>query len=113
VNTDICKSITVSILDQCTGEQALEELKDSFLQAAVRYARLRVDWYLSDEDDRRQSDEERSRAHDAFIDNCNALSRLMSGMGLDINWRDRLGSDRRVIGDLACYIHLHLGLLAR
>ena len=107
------KDLTRLILEQCVGDTYLIELKDDLLQYAVRYARIRVDWYFLDIDARRETDENRSRAHNAFIDACNILSRNMGKKGLDIEWRAKLGNDRKVIGDFACYVHAYIGVMAR
>jgi len=79
----------------------------------VRYARIRVDWELSDQKNRKEMDEERTRAHNAFIDSCNILSRNLHQKSEDNTWREELGTDRREIGDFACFIHCILGLRAR
>lgn len=55
----------------------------------------------------------RTRAHNAFIDACNILSRQMARPGEDVAWRARLRSDRKILGDFACYLHCLLGLKAR
>ena len=99
----------LAAIDASRAATALE----AFVEAAVRYARLRVDWYRSPPDARRSLDDARRRAHDAFIDTCNILSRAMKDLDEDNGWRGTLGSDRRRIGDLACYVHCHLALRAR
>jgi hypothetical protein len=37
----------------------------------------------------------------------------MAKAGLDNEWRRLLGDDRKVIGDFACFLVAHLGVLAR
>lgn len=88
-------------------------LADDLIGAAVKYARIRTDWALSTADERREMDEARSRAHTAFIDCCNILSRSMAKSGENNSWRTALGDDRKKIGDFACQLHCHLGILAR
>jgi hypothetical protein len=90
-----------------------DSLIDDLNAAAVRYARIRTDWQLADQDRRRALDDERSRAHDVFIDCCHILARNMEKFGEDASWHDRIGSDRKSIGDFACLIHCLLGLQAR
>jgi hypothetical protein len=80
---------------------------------AVRYARLRTDCALGSSAERRDMDLIRTAAHDAFIDALNILSREMRAAGEDNSWRATLGNDRRILGDVACYLHLVLGLRAR
>jgi hypothetical protein len=88
-------------------------LYDMWLKSAVRYAQIRVDWYFNDHEGRKEMDALRSRAHNAFISNCNALSRNMKEAGEDSSWRAKLTDDRRIIGDFACYVHAMLGIAAR
>lgn len=88
-------------------------LRTEMLGQAVRYARLRVDWLLAGIDRDPALDASRSRAHDAFIDSLNILSREAARRGQSVSWRERLGDDRKVIGDFACYLHAILGLQAR
>ena len=95
------------------NDEIFRELKSEFYLAASKYARIRVDWYFSSIVDRSEMESSRSRAHDSFIDSCNALSRYMQKSDLNNSWRKQIGSDRRDIGDFACYIHAWLGLKAR
>lgn len=88
-------------------------LFNMWVKSAVRYAQIRVEWYFSDRDGRNEIDALRSRAHNAFISNCNALSRNMNEAGEDSSWRARLGNDRKKIGDFACFIHAMVGIAAR
>lgn len=90
-----------------------QTLANDLIKAAVRYARLRVDWLLATQEARRDSDPARRHAHNAFIDACNILSRNMQRAGEDNGWRARIGSDRQTIGDFACYLHCLLGVQAR
>jgi hypothetical protein len=90
----------------------LVELKKELLTFAVRYARLRTDWQLADVDERKGMDSHRTATHDALIDACNVLSRNMAKAGEDASWRATM-SDRKEIGDFACYIHCLIGLAAR
>ena len=83
------------------------------IESAVRYARIRTDWRRASLDERRAMDEVRTRAHNAFIDDCNLLSRTLVQHGGSAKWRRALGDDRKQIGDFACYIHCYLGLQAR
>ncbi len=83
------------------------------VDAAVRYARLRVDWVRADADERARLEDARTRAHNALIDACNILARGMRNAGEDAAWRDTLGNDRKRIGDFACHLHCQLGLNAR
>jgi len=90
-----------------------DTLVDDLIAAAIRYARLRTDWMVADQDGRRAMDDERTRAHDAFIDCCAILARNMEKDGEDASWHRRIGNDRKTIGDFACLLHCLLGLQAR
>lgn len=94
-------------------EPPLVELRQDFLEKAVRYARIRTDWELAEQARQQELDEYRKRTHDALIDACNILSRAMAERGLDTSWRRCLGQDRKVIGDFACFIHCMLGIAGR
>ena len=89
------------------------DLKNDLIQKALRYARLRVDWQLTPGDSRNEIGSLRTKAHNAFIDSCNILSRNMADNDEDVTWRKTLGDDRKLIGDFACYLHCILGIHAR
>ncbi len=89
------------------------DLLDDLVNAAVRYARIRVDWALASADQRMEMDQSRTHAHDAFIDCCDILSRNMARVGESNDWRSHLGDDRKVIGDFACHLHCLIGIGAR
>ncbi len=95
------------------GRSRLVEKRMEFFSRAVEYAQIRVQWQLSTPHERMQMDERRGTIHDAFIDACDSMSRYMQEEGEDISWREELGTDRKAIGDFACYLHLILGLVAR
>ena len=91
----------------------LTDLKEDLFASAIRYARIRVDWHMAEIDKRREMDNNRTSSHNAFIDNCNILSRNMAKAGEDNSWRQLLGDDRKEIGDFACHLHSILGINAR
>jgi hypothetical protein len=84
-----------------------------WVEAAVRYAELRVAWGMADADKRRGMDPSRTSAHDVFVDECNILSRAMAGAGEANGWRSEIGTDRKEIGDFASLLHAALGIRAR
>ena len=102
-----------TILDVTQSLKQYAELRTDVLECAMRYSGLRSKWYLSDEESRRSLDAERSRAHDVFIDSLNILSRAMARHGDSNGWRADIGSERRHIGDVACYLSLFMSLAAR
>ena len=106
-------------LDQATRvymhlkQSACADLVDALFAAAVTYARLRTDWVLSPIERRKELDAMRTRAHNAFIDCCNILSRNMAKAGENIEWRREVGDERKMIGDLACLLHCVMGVQVR
>lgn len=112
MNVETARHIFQAFREQ-SWESPLDGLYRDLLQAAIRYARIRTDWALARREERVGMDRERRRAHDRFIDACNILSRNMAREGMDTVWRRKLGTDRKKIGDFACYVHCFLGLDAR
>lgn len=104
-----------------TAEEILNELNESsldsilhdMLEAALRYVGLRGRWYLATSEGRLEIDSERTRAHNAFIDACNIMSRNQRKNGEDNTWRAKLSDDRKVVGDFACYLVAIIGVRAR
>jgi hypothetical protein len=105
-------------------EQAMEILKKiqknksaptgkAFVEAAVCYARFRVDHYLARGSAEQLIGSQRTAAHNAFITACDDLAKQMAADGEDISWRTDLTDDRKIIGDFACYLHCILGIWAR
>lgn len=92
---------------------SLDFLVEELVDVAIGYARIRTDWAFAEPQDRPERDGARTAAHNRLIDACNIPSRNMAEKGEDIEWRDRLGYDRKVIGDFASWLHCVLGLAAR
>lgn len=95
------------------GETQLMELRMDLVRAAIKYSNCRVEWNLARHEQRGEMGPARTRAHNAFIDACNILSRNMAKAGEANEWRSLLGDDRKEIGDFACFVVLFLGLAAR
>jgi len=91
----------------------LSSLKTDLLNSAIRYSNLRVSWIFADTEARIEMDNERTIAHNVFIDCCNILNRNMMKIGEDNTWRLKLGNERKTIGDFACYLNCILGIEAR
>lgn len=100
------------LFDQ-VGKTSLNSLKDDLINYAVEYSRIRVEWYLVNENERDEMEYLRRAKHNAFQDSCNILSREIIKVGEDAPMRKVLGNDRIVIGDFACFINLILGIKAR
>jgi hypothetical protein len=93
-------------IDAGIARAGLCVLRQTLVQGAVRYARTRKDWQVSDLKRRKELNQIRR-------DSCNILSRNMAKMNEDATWRELLGKDRKEIGDLACYLHCLLCLAAQ
>ena len=78
------------IYSQITSS-SLIPMVDKLIKTGIRYARLRVDWYLLPISERHELDKERKIAHDAFISSCDILARNMGKIGEDNSWRRLLG----------------------
>jgi hypothetical protein len=113
VDWDKANGILTTLRRETEDDPRLRSLRRAWLLAAVRYAQARAEWFLAPREERVARDQHRTRLHDAFIDSCNALSRNLAQLDRDVDWRRRLGDDRKAIGDLACYLHCLLGLEAR
>ncbi len=90
-----------------------ESLRCDLFRAAVNYAHHRAKWHLAAHEQRAELDQARTTAHNVLIDACNILSRQMAKAGEPTDWREMLGTDRKEIGDFACYLALFLSLAAR
>jgi len=88
-------------------------LRRELFSKALEYARIRAQWMVASLDQRKEMDQRRTLAHNAFFDACNIMSRNMGKNDEDNSWRAELGDDRKIIGDFACYIHFFLGIEAR
>ena len=94
-------------------DSSLNELKILLFKAAVRYANIRAEWSFLTLEERKEQDEERTAAHNRFIDACNILARNMRKADEDSSWAELISKDRKEIGDFACYLHTFLGIKNR
>jgi hypothetical protein len=88
-------------------------LRLQVIRSAINYSKIRVEWNFLDIKERLEMSARRTAAHNAFIDAINILSRSMSTGGQNTEWREILGENRLEIGDFACFLVAHLGILAR
>lgn len=87
------------------------DLYNRLLEKAIRYAHIRAEWNTLTREEKLEKDDSRTAAHDSFIASVNIIARSEGEIGSQ--WRERLGNDRKHIGDFACYISLFLSLEAR
>ncbi|MDR3666079.1 MAG: hypothetical protein P4L35_04460 [Ignavibacteriaceae bacterium] len=83
----------------------LYDLKKAFYSAAINYAKIRMDYYEHNSE-RTSLEQQRTLSHNVFIDECNILSRTMINNNENALWRKELGSNRKEIGDFACFVAL-------
>lgn len=89
----------------------LTELQKLLYKAAVHYATIRAEWEFQAFDEK--LDANRTIVHNRFIDSCNILSREQAKIGEDNSWRSTIGTDRKLIGDWACYLSCFIGIRNR
>jgi hypothetical protein len=95
------------------NSSSLIQLSKNLINSAIRYSRIRADYYLLSIEEKAELEDERTIAHNAFISSCDILSRNMAKQGEDNSWRAMIGNNRKEIGDFACWMHLVIGLKAR
>lgn len=88
-------------------------LYQDLLTTATKYADYRAHWTLWGREEKAENDSYRTSAHNSAIDSLNILARCLRAQGKAAAWRDRLGDDRRRIGDFACYLVFVESLNAR
>lgn len=106
-------SLHRQILDEAGRDADALELYGELYAAAVKYSESRAHWPLWDRDKKQDEDNTRTSRHDHVIDCFNILARYLEKHGKSVSWRDTLGSDRKRIGDFACYLVFAGSLNAR
>ena len=84
------------------------EFYEDFLKSAVEYANNRTRWAFMSKSQQMDDDKSRSRKHNAYMANLEAICR-----NLEIDGIDEIMPDRKSKGDFACYITLFLALEQR
>ena len=79
----------------------------------IKHVIIRAEWNFMTVQERMDANKQRTAAHNALIEAVNILSRSMAKSALDNEWRRLLTDDRKVIGDFACLLVAHVGILAR
>ena len=95
------------------------ELYDGLIEKATKYAGMRAEWCLMDQEKKRENDSYRTSCHNKVILQLNMLSRYLKTQGKAAAWRELLGdveddpNNRKAIGDFACYLVFCNSLNAR
>ena len=91
------------IIEIVNDEEALE-LYNELIDDAIRYSQIRAKWINMNNDEKKNIDATRTCSHNALITDFNILSRYLKLKGKNTFWKEKLGDDRKLIGDFACYI---------
>ena len=91
------------IIEIVNDEEALE-LYNELIDDAIRYSQIRAKWININNDEKKNIDATRTCSHNALITDFNILSRYLKLKGKNTFWKEKLGDDRKLIGDFACYI---------
>lgn len=104
IYSSLAKSVSL-----CTNEYK-EEIVNELIEKAIKYSVVRAKWETWNRETKIKEDEGRTLKHNSVIDAFNILARLIKSEDIDISWRDRLGDDRKRIGDFACFLTYMVGI---
>lgn len=90
-----------------------KRLLSDVVERAIAYAQYRLKWSLLSVQEKAAIDEERSMHHNIFINSINKLSVYMYQNKYGNDWEDVIGSDRKKMGDFACYLAYVYSINAR
>lgn len=95
---DIAILVSTMLPNVLSGEdEDNKELATDLLNAAIKYAKYRMDWATHDNIWKMENDKYRTSAHNRFMDCLNIFLRY--------NKRSTLEKyDRKDLGDIACYL---------
>lgn len=102
----------VSSVTSCKDEDKME-FYDDMIKKACSYAKIRGEWEYMTKEEKMDADQGRTIKHNAFIDSVNILSRLITNDGVNSDWREKLGDNRKRVGDFACFIAYITGISNR
>lgn len=86
------------------NDEDMVELLDELLEKCFNYAMMRMNWSLYTREEKMDKDSLRTSRHDTVITSFNMLSRYLEMNGKKAGWREKLGENRKCIGDFACYL---------
>lgn len=114
IDFEKCLEIHKLMIEEISNDEDAVELYDEILEKAVEYVALRAKWTFMDKQWKMDEDPGRTRKHDALIVKFNQLERYLKMRGKEAKWRAMLGYteddpyNRKVIGDMACFlIYVH------
>ena len=104
ITIEECMELHQMIKYEIRDDEEAEEIYADLLEKALDYIPYRVRWTYKDREWRNRYDESRTMCHDSLITHFNMLARYLQQQGRSAEWRDKLGDDRRRIGDFAGYL---------
>lgn len=104
ITIEECMELHQMIKYEIRDDEEAEEIYEDLLEKALDYIPYRVRWTYKDREWRNRYDESRTMCHDSMITHFNMLARYLQQQGRSAEWRDKLGDDRRRIGDFAGYL---------
>ena len=104
ITIEECMELHQMIKSEINDDKEAEEIYADLLEKALDYIPYRVRWTYKDREWRNRYDESRTMCHDSMITHFNMLARYLQQQGRSAEWRDKLGDDRRRIGDFAGYL---------
>ena len=106
ISIEECEKIYTAIVGQIQAKQdsRAEQLFTEMQKCAITYAGIRANWFNLSYGERAAADADRTRKHDLFIKAKDKLAEYMYENKMNIDWDDALGSQRKRIGDFACYM---------
>ena len=114
ITIEKCLEIHKMMVEEVGNDEDAIELYDEIIDKAVDYVSLRAKWTFMDNQWKMAEDPGRTMKHDALIVKFNQLARYLKMQGKEAKWRDMLGYteddpyNRKVIGDMACFlIYVH------
>lgn len=115
ITLEECHRIYSDIVGQIQGKKdsKAEALFKELQQRAIAYAAIRAGWFNLSYGERAEADADRTRKHDLFIKAKSDLATYMYENKMNIDWEDRLGTQRKRIGDFACYMVFLISLHER
>ena len=93
-------------------EDIMDFVKD-MVDKANKYTSIRCKWEFMTNEERMEEDSMRTALHNSFITSINIVSRILVSEGIDVSWREKLGDDRKIVGDFACFISFMIGITNR
>ena len=90
----------------------MDFVKD-MVDKANKYTSIRCKWEFMTNEERMEEDSMRTALHNSFITSINIVSRILVSEGIDVSWREKLGDDRKIVGDFACFISFMIGITNR